>query len=195
MSGLIRLSEKARRAVVKALAPAEPIVFVTSPDARESARAALPTLAAGALIAGLSAPIAWACFHAAWVAFSNSGSPAMALVFGCFALPTFLLGLYLMLAPLAAYRKAQDSVMLVTDRRLVTISVKGGVVQALPARAILGVERKNVERGFGTLEIRHEARGDEAETVLAGIDNIMEAEFAIRRMTLDHSITIISPVH
>ena len=195
MSGLLRLSEAARRAVVKALAPAEPIIFVTSPDPRESARAALPTLAAGALIAGLSAPIAWACFHAAWQAFTDGGSPVLALIFGSFALPTCILGLYLMLAPLAAYRKAQDTVMLVTDRRLVTISVKSGVAQALPARAILGVERKNVERGFGTLEIRHEARGDEAETVLSGIDNIMEAEFAIRRMSLDHSVTIISPVH
>jgi len=195
MSGLLRLSEAGRRAVVRVLAPAEPIVFVTSPDPREAGRGAMPTLAAGALIAGLSAPIAWVCFHAVWQAATDRASPLVPLLFGCMALPAFVLGVYLIMAPWAAYRRAQDCVLLVTDRRLVMISIRSGTAEALPARAILGVERKNVERGFGTLEIRHEARGDEAETILTGIDNVFDAELAIRRLSLDHSVTIISPVH
>ncbi|MDQ0396356.1 hypothetical protein [Labrys monachus] len=195
MSGLLRLNEAGRRAVVRVLAPAEPIVFVTSPDPREAARGAMPTLAAGALIAGLSAPIAWVCFHAVWQAATGGASLILPLLFGSVALPAFLLGLYLVLAPWAAYRRAQDSVLLITDRRLLMLSVRTGAAEALPARAILGVERKSAERGFGTLEIRHEARGDEAETILTGIDNVLDAELAIRRLSLDHTVTIITPVH
>jgi hypothetical protein len=195
MSGLLRLSVAARRAVVRVLAPAEPIVFVTSPDPREAAREAASTCAAGALIAGLSLPIAWICFHAAWQAATGGSDLVLPLLFGCLALPAAVLGVYLILAPWAAYSRAQDTVILITDRRLLMISVKSGVADALPARAILGVERKSVDRGFGTLEIRHEARGDEAETILSGIDNVLEAELAIRRLSLDHSVTIISPVH
>jgi len=65
---------------------------------------------------------------------------------------------------------------------------------ALPASAILGVERKRVERGYGTLEIRHEAQGDTAETVLAGIDDVLEAEQAIRRLSVERSVSLIAPV-
>jgi hypothetical protein len=195
MSGLIRLSEAARRATVKALAPAEPIVFVTTPDPREAARNAVPTLGAGALITVLSLPIAWACLSAAWQAVANGGSLVLPLLFSLLALPASIFGIYLVSAPWAAYLRARDRVVLITDRRLMLISIRNGVEETLSARSILGVERKSVERGFGTLEVRHEAKGDEAETILAGIDNVMDAELAIRRLSLDHSVTIISPVH
>jgi hypothetical protein len=195
MSGLIRLSEAARRAAVKALAPAEPIIFVTSPDPREAARNAVPTLGAGSLITVLSLPIAWACLSAAWQAIANGGSLILPLLFSLLALPACIFGVYLVSAPWAAYVRAKDRVVLITDRRLMLISIRNGIEETLSARSILGVERKSVERGFGTLEVRHEASGDEAETILAGIDNVMEAESAIRRLSLDHSVTIISPVH
>jgi hypothetical protein len=195
MSGLIRLSEAARRATVKALAPAEPIIFVTSPDPREAARETLSTFGAGALITVLSLPIAWACLSAAWQAAVNGGSLVLPALFSLLALPACIFGVFLISAPYAAYLRARDRVVLITDRRLMLISIRNGVEETLSARAILGVERKSLERGFGTLEVRHEARGDEAETTLAGIDNVMAAELAIRRLTLDHSITIISPVH
>ncbi|MDZ5452680.1 hypothetical protein [Labrys sp. ZIDIC5] len=195
MSGLLSLSEAARRAAVKALAPAEPIVYVTAPDPREAARNALPTLGAGVLLAVLSLPIAWACLSAVWQAIHNGGSLILPALFSLLAVPAFLFGLYLVCAPWAAYRRAKDRVVLITDRRLVLISIRSGVEEALSGRAILGVERKSIERGFGTLEIRHEAKGDEAETTLTGLDNVMAAELAIRRLSLDHSVTIISPVH
>ncbi|CAM5776103.1 hypothetical protein LMIY3S_05358 [Labrys miyagiensis] len=195
MSGLLRLSEAARRATVKALAPAEPIIFVTSPDPREAARNAISTFGAGTLITVLSLPIAWACLSAAWQAIAHGGSLVLPLLFSLLALPASIFGVYLISAPYAAYLRAKDRVVLITDRRLVLISIRNGVEETLSARSILGVERKSLERGFGTLEVRHEAKGDEAETVLAGIDNVMEAELAIRRLSLDHSVTIISPVH
>ncbi|MGJ4858837.1 hypothetical protein AB4037_21720 [Labrys sp. KB_33_2] len=195
MSGLLTLSEAARRATVKALAPAEPIVYVTAPDPREAARNALPTLGAGVLLAVLSLPIAWACLVAVWQAVHSGGSLILPALFSLLAVPAFLFGLYLTCAPWAAYRRAKDRVVLITDRRLVLISIRSGIEEVLSGRAILGVERKSIERGFGTLEIRHEAKGDEAETTLTGLDNVMAAELAIRRLSLDHSVTIISPVH
>jgi hypothetical protein len=195
MSGLLKLNQKARRAVVHILAPAEPIVFVTTPDPREAARAAWPTAVAGALLAVLGAPLAWVALEASFVGFRSGEVPIVALLFALAMVPAFLMGVYLMLAPRAAARKARDTVILVTDRRLLTISIAKRSATDLPARAILGVERKKVERGYGTLEIRHEAQGDAAETVLSGIDDVLTAETAIRRLSVDRSITIISPVH
>ena len=66
---------------------------------------------------------------------------------------------------------------------------------ALPASEILGVERRKVERGYGTLEVRHEAQGDTAETILAGIDDVLEAETAIRKLSVERTMTIIAPVN
>lgn len=187
MSGLQRLSEAARRTVVRALAPAEPIIFVTAPDPREAARAAWPTAAAGGLLAVLGAPIAWISVDATWGALRWSGPAIMPVVFALIAVPACLMGVYLMLAPRAARRRAEDTVVLVTDRRLVTLSIRGRPSTALSADAILGVERRKVERGYGTLEIRHEAQGDTAETVLAGIDDVLEAESAIRRLSWERA--------
>jgi hypothetical protein len=195
MSGLLKLNEAARRAAVHVLAPAEPIIFVTMPDPVEAARAAWPTAAAGALLAALGAPLAWVAIDASLIALRSGGIPWMALLFALITVPACLMGVFLMLAPRAAAKKARDTVILVTDRRLLTISVRTRAATDLPARAILGVERKKVERGYGTLEIRHEAQGDAAETVLAGIDDVLTAESAIRRLSVDHSVTIISPVH
>ena len=42
---------------------------------------------------------------------------------------------------------------------------------------------------------RRVAQGDAAETVLSGIDDVLNAESAIRRLSVDRSVTIISPVH
>jgi hypothetical protein len=195
MSGLVGLSIPARRAVVKILAPAEPIVFVTAPDPREAARAAWPTAAAGALLVALGAPIAWLSVAAAWGALRYGDAAVLPIALALLAVPGCLMGVYLMLAPHAAQRRARDTVVLVTDRRLVAVSLSGRPPLALPARAILGVERRKVERGFGTLEVRHEAQGDTAETILAGIDDVLEAEQAIRKLSVDRSVTIIAPVH
>jgi len=195
MSGLLKLNVAARRAVVHNLAPAEPIIFVTTPDPDEAARAAWPTAAAGALLAVLGAPLAWIAIEASWASLHGGSISVVALLFTLVMVPACLMGIYLMLAPHAAARKARDTVILVTDRRLLTISIKTRAATDLPARAILGVERRKVERGYGTLEIRHEAQGDAAETVLFGIDDVLMAESAIRRLSTDHSITIISPVH
>lgn len=204
-SGLVRLGEPARRAVVGVLAPAEPITFVTAPDPAEAARAAWPTAAAGALLAGLGAPIAWIALDAEWNAWGWTGalltpsllSQALPLALAVIAVPACLMGFYLMLMPRAAARRARDTVILVTDRRLVTLSVSGGTAATLPAHAILGVERTKVERGYGTLEVRHEPlggsgpgasqAGQPAETVLSGIDDVLEAESAIRRLTAERA--------
>jgi hypothetical protein len=186
MSGLMGLSERARRAVVKALAPAEPIVFVTAPDPREAGRAAWPTAAAGALLLALGAPIAWLSLAAAWGALRYGDTALLPLILALLAVPACLMGVYLMLAPHAAMRRARDTVVLITDRRRPPL--------ALPASQILGVERRKVERGYGTLEVRHEAQGDTAETVLAGIDDVLEAENAIRRLSAERSVTLIAPV-
>jgi hypothetical protein len=194
MSGLMGLSERARRAVVKALAPAEPIVFVTAPDPREAGRAAWPTAAAGALLLALGAPIAWLSLAAAWGALRYGDAALLPLILALLAVPACLMGIYLMLAPHAAMRRARDTVVLITDRRLVALSVSGRPPLALPASQILGVERRKVERGYGTLEVRHEAQGDTAETVLAGIDDVLEAENAIRRLSAERSVTLIAPV-
>jgi hypothetical protein len=195
MSGLLGLSEAARRAVVKILAPAEPVVFVTAPEPSEAARAAWPTAAAGGLLFLLGAPIAWLSIVAAWAALRWGEAAILPIVLAILAVPACLMGTYLMLAPHAAWRRARDTVILVTDRRLVALSVSGRPGIALPAGAILGVERKKVERGYGTLEVRHEAQGDTAETILAGIDNVLEAESAIRKLSLDRSVTLIAPVN
>jgi len=194
MSGLLGLSDTGRRAVVKALAPAEPIIFVTAPDPAEAARAAWPTAAAGLLLFVLGAPIAWLSLDAAWGAFRYGEAALLPMVLALLAIPGCLMGVFLMLAPRAAQRRARDTILLVTDRRLVTLSVTGRPPFALPARAILGVERRKVERGYGTLEVRHEAQGDTAETVLAGIDDVLEAENAIRRLSAERSVTLIAPV-
>ncbi|MDQ0467536.1 hypothetical protein [Labrys wisconsinensis] len=199
MSGLLRLNEAARNAVVKALAPAEPIVFVTTPDPREAGRAAWPTAAAGALLAVLAAPIAFIALQAIWDSMRYGGALSFPIVMALIAVPVVLMGCYLMLTPHAAERRARDTVILVTDRRLMTLSLSGKPARALPANAILGVERRKVERGYGTLEVRHEAadpgRGDTAETILAGIDDVLEAESAIRRLSTERSVTLIEPVH
>jgi len=195
MSGLLKLNEAARRAVVHVLAPAEPIVFVTMPDPREAARAAWPTAAAGTLLALLGTPLAWVAIEASVVGLGSGDISVLALLFALITVPACLMGIYLMLAPRAAAIKARDTVILVTDRRLLTLSVRHRTATDLPARAIIGVERKKVERGYGTLEIRHEAQGDAAETVLSGIDDVLNAESAIRRLSTDHSVTLISPVH
>jgi hypothetical protein len=195
MSGLVKLNEAARRAVVHVLAPAEPIIFVTMPDPDEAARAAWPTAAAGSLLAVLGAPLAWVAIDASLIALRSGGIPWLPLLFALIMVPACLMGIYLMLAPRAAAKKARDTVILVTDRRLLTISIRTRTATDLPARAILGVERKKVERGYGTLEIRHEAQGDAAETILSGIDDVLTAEIAIRRLSVDRSVTIISPVH
>lgn len=162
------LSETARRAVVKVLAPAEPIVFVTAPDPGEAARIAWPTAAAGLLLTLLGAPIAWLSIAAAWGAWRYGEAAFLPIVLAVLAIPACLMGVYLMLAPHAAQRRARDTVLLVTDRRLVAVSLSGRAPLALPASKILGVERRKVERGYGTLEVRHEAQGDSAETILAG---------------------------
>jgi len=195
MSGFQSLSEIGRRAVVKALAPAEPIIFVTTPDPRETARAALPTAGAGALLAALGTPIAWISMDAAVGAVRYGGGAAVPVLLACLAVPACMMGVFLMLAPYAAHKRARDTVVLVTDRRLLTISLSGRASTALPASAILGVERKKVERGYGTLEIRHEAMGDTAETTLAGIDDVLEAETAIRKLSHERPVTLISPVN
>jgi hypothetical protein len=195
MSGFQALNETGRRAVVKALAPAEPIIFVTSPDAVEAARAAFPTAGAGALLALLGTPIAWISLDATVGAIRYGGSAMAPLLLACLAVPACLMGIFLMLAPYSAHRRARDTVVLVTDRRLVTLSLSGRPSTALPASAILGVERKKVERGYGTLEIRHEAMGDTAETTLAGIDDVLEAETAIRRLSHERPVTLITPVN
>lgn len=195
MAGLLRLSDAGRRAVVKILAPAEPVIFVTAPDPREAGRAAWPTAAAGALLFVLGAPIAWLSLSAAWGALRWGEGALLPIVLALIAVPACLMGAYLMLAPLAAMRRARDTIVLVTDRRLVTLSLSGRPHATLPAASILGVERRKVERGFGTLEIRHEAQGDAAETILAGIDDVLEAETAIRRLSVDRSITLIAPVN
>jgi hypothetical protein len=194
MSGLLGLSDAGRRAVVKVLAPAEPVIFVTAPDPREAGRAAWPTAAAGGLLLALGAPIAWLSLDAGLGAWRWSGPVLLPLIFALLAVPACLMGIYLMLAPHAAMRRARDTIVLVTDRRLVTLSMSGRPALALPASAILGVERKKVERGFGTLEVRHEAQGDTAETILAGIDDVLEAESAIRRLSVERSVTQIAPV-
>ncbi|MET0481559.1 MAG: hypothetical protein ABWZ27_01435 [Aestuariivirgaceae bacterium] len=195
MAGLLRLSDAGRRAVVKVLAPAEPVIFVTAPDPGEAGRAAWPTAAAGGLLFVLGAPIAWLSLSAAWGALRWGEGALLPIVLALIAVPACLMGAYLMLAPLAAVRRARDMIVLVTDRRLVTISLSGRPATALPAAAILGVERRKVERGFGTLEIRHEAQGDTAETILAGIDDVLEAEMAIRRLSVERSVTLIAPVN
>ncbi len=195
MAGLERLNPDARSAVVKVLAPAEPILFVTVPNAREAARAAWPTAAAGGLLAFLGAPIAFMSIDVVWNAFRYGDLALMPLLLALISLPASLLGIYLLMSPAAAERRARDTVILVTDRRLLTLSIRTGISTQLPARAILGVERSAVERGFGTLQIRHEAIGEhQAETILAGIDDVLEAELAIRRLASDHSMTIIDPV-
>jgi hypothetical protein len=195
MSGLLGLSEAGRRAVVKILAPAEPIVFVTAPDPREAGRAAWPTAAAGALLALLGAPIAWLSLAAAWGALRYGDAAVVPIVLALLAVPACLMGIYLMLAPHAAERRARDTILLVTDRRLITLSVSGRSAFALPAHAILGVERRKVERGFGTLEVRHEAQGDAAETVIAGIDDVLEAESAIRKLSVERGVNLAATVH
>jgi hypothetical protein len=194
MSGLRGLSEAGRRAVVKVLAPAEPVIYVTAPDPREAGRAAWPTAAAGALLLALGAPIAFLSIDASWGALVWGEAPMLPILLVILAIPACLMGIYLMLAPHAARRRARDAVILITDRRLVTLSISGRPPMALPASAILGVERKRVERGYGTLEIRHEAQGDTAETVLAGIDDVLEAEQAIRRLSVERSVSLIAPV-
>ena len=200
MSGLQGLSEAGRRAVVRVLAPAEPIVFVTAPNPREAARAAWPTAAAGLLLAALGAPIAWFSVAAAWGSWRWGDPAVLPTLFALIAAPACLMGLYLLALPRAAARRARDTVILVTDRRLVTLSISSQAVATLPARAILGVERTRVERGFGTLEVRHEALrsengGEAAETILSGIDDVIEAESAIRRLATERSVTIIAPVN
>lgn len=195
MSGLQALSEAGRRAVVRILAPAEPIMFVTALAPDEAARAAWPTAAAGALLALLGAPIAWMSGQAAWGAWQFGDTPVLPAILAVLAIPACLMGLYLMLAPRAAARRARDTIVLITDRRLVTLSVHSGRVQALPGRAILGVERTRVERGFGTLEIRHEsaftADGEAAETILSGLEDVMGAELAIRRLAQERALVAV----
>lgn len=196
MAGLERLSSEARRAVVRILAPAEPILFVTAPNPREAARASWPTAAAGGLLAFLGAPVAFMSIDTIGQAMAANELSIVPLLFAVVALPAFLLGVYLLLSPLAAGHRARDTVVLVTDRRVAMVSIRSGVATQLPARAILGVERSAVERGFGTLQIRHEAIGDhQAETIISGIDDVLEAEFAIRRLATDRGVTVIDPVH
>ena len=138
MSGFQRLNDLGRRAVVKALAPAEPIIFVTAPDPREAARAAMPTAGAGALLATLGAPIAWISVDAAVGAIRFGGGATVPILLACLAVPACMMGVFLMLGPYAAHRRASDTVLLITDRRLVTISLSGRPSTALPASAILG---------------------------------------------------------
>jgi hypothetical protein len=196
MAGLERLSTAARRAVIKILAPAEPILFVTAPNAAEAARAAWPTAGAGALLGFLGAPIAYLSLEASWDALRWGEVAIMPVLFACIALPSCLMALYLGASPWAARQKALDTVILVTDRRFVLLSIRNGIMRELRAAAILGVERGTVERGFGTLQIRHEAISDhEAETTLTGIDDVLEAEGAIRQLARERSTTIIDPVH
>src|SRR3954471_9604145 len=105
MSGLLRLNEAARQAVVKALAPAEPIIFVTAPDPREAARHAWPTAAAGGLLAVLGAPIAMLALQAVWASLWHGGALAFPIAMALIAVPAVLMGCYLMLAPHAARRR------------------------------------------------------------------------------------------
>src|SRR4051794_2014155 len=141
MSGLLRLNEPARQAVVKALMPAEPIIFVTAPDPREAARGAWPTAAAGGLLAVLGAPIAFLALQAVWNSLWYGGALSFPIARALTAFPAVLMGFYLMLAPHAAQRRARDTVILITDRRLMTISLSGKPMRTLPAGVILGVER------------------------------------------------------
>jgi len=151
------------------------------------------------LLAVLGAPIAFLALQAVWNSLWYGGALSFPIAMALIAVPAVLMGFYLMLAPHAAQRRARDTVILITDRRLMTISLSGKPIRTLPASVILGVERRKVERGYGTLEVRHEAadpgRGDTAETILAGIDDVLEAETAIRRLSTERSVTLIEPVH
>src|SRR3954470_6991489 len=102
MSGLVGLSNPARRAVVKILAPAEPIVFVTAPDPKEAGRAAWPTAAAGALLVALGAPVAWLSVASSFGSLRYGEAALLPIALALLAVPGCLMGVYLMLAPHAA---------------------------------------------------------------------------------------------
>src|SRR5690606_31469460 len=121
--------------------PNEDIAFLAVPDGREAAKAAGATAMAGALLVTLSAPLAFLSGRAAWD-MAIGPYPAEALIPALFALLSFLgcgLGAYLLLLPWAAWRRANDSLLVITNRRMVLASLSRPAGLCVPAHAILDI--------------------------------------------------------
>lgn len=129
------------------MAPDERLFWAGRPDAKRLAFQTLPIVLFG---------IPWTCFTVFWVAVAAQGvwgsdtrAPGAFVLFPLFGIPFVLVGLGMLSAPFWAYRKGQQTVYAVSDRRVLIIGGgKTRSVQSYTNEDIGTIERK--ERGDGS---------------------------------------------
>lgn len=188
MLSLNPMTPRQRDAVFRVLHPGEEVMHFAAPDPAAAARRSWPTAAAGGLLGTLCLPIAGLSTMAAWSSLRSDWSAALTpALFAALSLLACLISLSLLLLPWTSWRRARDTLIAVTNRRLMLISLSSPEVISLPASAIIGVDRSAVEGGHGTLIVRHASglsKEEQAvETVLAGLGDVLELEAALRTLT------------
>lgn len=191
MNGLYDFPEALRGQAEALLAPGETVVWAGRPDPSRTALAALPIY----LFA-----IPWTAISLVFFVSAVAGSTGLAeiggvkgwagLAFVLFSTPFVLIGLALMTAPLWAWREAARGGFLVTDRRVVKMTLGAGVAttKSLAGSALRGAESKRRADGIGSVKalgpIGRDSDGDRKtdDIVMVGVRDAAGAENAIWRL-------------
>jgi hypothetical protein len=145
---MIERSYDAELVAQNELSPGEPLVWAGRPSPGAMARASLPILIFA---------IPWTAFAIFWVVMASgittgATNRGFFILFPLFGLPFVLVGLAMTSAPYWAYRKAQNTIYAITDRRLMIITEgRSKTVQSYDADEIGEITRRERADGSGDL--------------------------------------------
>jgi hypothetical protein len=192
MLGLNKLPNDLRNAATAALQPGERILFAAQPDWRSGWLGLLATFSFGAFWLSI-AMMFFVGSGASLLGISpmlSKGKPAgfgLSLFMFLFSLPFVAIGLGFLAAPFLAMRKARATVHLITDDRLINISIgRDTNIESFPFKKINFVKRRSRANGSGTLEIGYgverDSDGDPRPLTFdwSGIPDATQAEALIR---------------
>lgn len=145
--------------------------------------------------------VPWTVFSLAWISvpisvllFAKSPDPwggwgiGAMMVATLFGMPFVAAGIFMMLAPIKAGRRARHTVYVVTDQRLALLTDgKASEVRSIPFAAITGVDLRVRRQGYGDVTVRlgsrRDSEGDKVEVseTLIGIGDPEGLERALRQ--------------
>lgn len=190
MQGLYDFPPALKSAADAALMPGEQALWAGRPS---PAQAFLSTIAIWLFAIPWSA-ISFLFFGSAIAALTGvatieGAEGGMAWFFLVFSLPFVVIGLGLMSAPFLAIRDARRSGFIVTDRRVMKVSVDGArAVKALAASALRGAEARIGKDGRGSVKVLgpvgKDSDGDKVteDLALTGVADAAGAEAAVWRL-------------